>query len=465
VARIGSAMEVFSPRGSAEADTPRAPITLESPSGAVPSALRHVLVSLASTRMLVALVVLTLFLERPEKDRYLSGQLPFPDFFFTSAILALALRVLGDGELRRWVMGASPTAKEIAVAVLPVILGVLSLVGLLVLPAWMTNGLQISKTWLHLAFLAAAAVLLGRVLGTGLVPFALVIYFVLSVAVSALAIVQALDENVLHTGASGQIGLGSRPSGDFLRPYSTWSEPAYLGYSAVTSSLIGLWLIRRGRVLLGAGGAVISMIAVVLSGSAGPLILGPLLFLALLVTGTLASRRLLLGLAAAGAVSLAVLLPTSPGGYAVERVEDVIAGRDASVTFRREVNEALVDIWRRAPYTGVGLGDSRLFLPELVEIPFMPEQVLLVPSSSVYLGLLAETGPLGVAALVAALLALLAPTRTSERELEQLTRVLIVFVGLQFLVIGAFILPPFWWWASLRMGLDRSIPDAALPRQ
>jgi O-antigen ligase len=183
------------------------------------------------------------------------------------------------------------------------------------------------------------------------------------------------------------------------------------------------------------------------------------LFLALLVTGTLVSRRLLLGLAAAVAISLAVLLPTPPGSYAVDRVENVIAGRDASVTFRREVNEALVDIWRRAPYTGVGLGDSRLFLPVLVEFAFLPDAVVLAPSTSVYLGLLAETGPMGPAALVAAMLVLLTRTRTAERELEQLTRVLILFVGLQFLVIGTFILPPFWWWASLRIGLDRPVRE------
>ena len=203
----------------------------------------------------------------------------------------------------------------------------------------------------------------------------------------------------------------------------------------------------------------ISLIALILSGSAGALILAPTLFVVLLATGTFASRRLLLGLVCVGAITVAVLVPTPAGHYAVDRVRNVVNGNDASVTFRHEVNGALVDIWEKAPYTGVGLGDTRFFLPRLVHLPFMPNLRLLAPSTNVYLALLAETCPVGVIALLGTLLLLLLRTGAPE-DLEQLTRVLIILIGLEFALIGAFLLPPFWFWASLRVGLDRDGAEA-----
>jgi O-antigen ligase len=404
--------------------------------------------------------VIALFLERLEKDHYLSGEFPFPDLFFTVAVIALCARILLERDQRHNMIRARLTSKEVAVLALPIALGVISLVAVVVLPASMTSTHQIAKTWLHLLFLAVAAIALGRVLSrNALVGFALESYFLLSVAISTIVIVQALDQNLLHTGASEAIGLGSRASGSFHRPYGTWSEPAYLGYSAVAASLIGFWLIRRGRVMLGTVGGTVSLVALILSGSAGALILAPFLFVLLLATGTLASRPVVLRFAASGIVALALVIPTQAGHYAVDRVTNVVRGNDASVTFRREVNHALVQIWHKAPYTGVGLGDTRFFLPPLVHLSFMPNLRLLSPSTNVYLGLLAETGPAGVIALVGVLLILLLRTR-SARGVEQLTRVLIILIGLEFGLIGAFLLPPFWFWASLRLGLDREEPQS-----
>jgi O-antigen ligase len=420
----------------------------------------HLFGVMTSTKACLLLVVVTLFLERPEKDRYLSGQFPLPDLFFTLAVIVLGTRVLLDRQQRRRLVLARATTKELAIFGLAIVLGAISLVAFVVLPASMTSAHQISKTWLHLFFLALAAILLGRVLSrNGLVSFVLVSYFLFSVVISTIVIVQALDQNLLHTGASEAIGLGSRLSGSFYRPYGTWSEPAYLGYSAVAAILIGLGLVGRGRVVFGTIGATISLIALVLSGSAGALILAPTLFVILLATGRLASRPLLLGLACLAAVTVVVLVPTPAGHYAVERVRNVVQGNDASVTFRHEVNDALVKIWDKAPYTGVGLGDTRFFLPQLVHLPFMPNLRLLAPSTNVYLALLAETGPGGVIALLGTLLVLLLRTR-SQKDLEQLTRVLIVLIGLEFVLIGAFLLPPFWFWASLRLGLDREGAEA-----
>ena len=131
---------------------------------------------------------------------------------------------------------------------------------------------QSLKSLLHLAFLVAVALVMGRMLTLPLLRCALVSFFLFSVVAAFVAIAQALDQNLVHVGAADALRLISRRSGGFERPVSIFSEPAYLGYFSLAGAAVGLWLysLRRERWI--AAGIGLCLAAILLAASAGPIV-------------------------------------------------------------------------------------------------------------------------------------------------------------------------------------------------
>jgi hypothetical protein len=415
---------------------------------------------------LVALLVLTLFLERLDKDAYDNGFFPIPDLTFCVAAICLMARLV-------WLHREGVRFREVGRRdrLLAFYVGALGVTSLSVLAAdsvTRANGLQVVKTYAHLCVFLAAALALGRALTPSLLRFALIVFFVLGVVTAMIGVLQALDQNALHLGMASALHLNFRETvpGSFIRPTSVFSEPAYFGYTMTISAVIGVLLVARINLVLGVGGAVLCCVALLLSGSAGATAFAPVVALYLAV-GVLRwpSRNVLVGhrrrIVSVSVVSLIVLVGfltiTPAGSTLLNRAEAVLNGSDQSAQLRHAQNSAALTIWKRDPVTGVGLGETRLYMPQLVHVSFMPADTVMFESANAYLALLAEAGPVGIGGLVLILGILFAPypRRDSVGDpLERISRTVILLIALEFLLIGGFLLPPLWFWAGVRLSLE-----------
>jgi O-Antigen ligase len=413
------------------------------------------------SRLALGVVVLSLFLERFERVEGAGTYplLPFPDMFFVFAIGAFcgfAAVQLMRGRLKPRPLGT----KDFAVCAFVLILATCSGLAVLTQPTHIADGTQVTKTILHLAFLAGAALLLGRTLSTKLVALALRIFFVLAATAATLGVIQALDQNVFHTGLAGALHLISRSDARFARPASIFSEPAYLGYVSLAGLVIGI-AFERGTSVLRLAGLTTCAFALLLSAAAGPLFVSvPLaLYLAVVHRGVL-SRQIAAAVIAGVVMLVLVSLITPIGSLVLDRARAIVTGNDPSAQLRRELNKGSFEIWKLAPLTGVGLGDTRLNLTRFVHIeyPNVPHPEFHFNSASVYSNLLGECGPVGVVAIIFLLIILHLRNRDSPMAPERATQAIVVLFALEFFVVGLLLLPPFWFWAGLRIALQGDQP-------
>jgi hypothetical protein len=284
-------------------------------------------------------------------------------------------------------------------------------------------------------------------------------FFMMAVAAAGVAVLQAIDQNLLHTGLADAVHLISRPDSRLERPASIFSEPAYLGYVAIAGVVAGFAVTRDIGVLRAFSGIALCALGLVLSGAAGPLAISvPLALYFLLMHRPAVTRELLGGLAIFAALLSALMLLTPIGTVVSERARNIATGDDASVQLRRELNKGSVRLWRLAPATGVGLGNSRENLSRFVRVSYLPGGQFYFNSASAYFGILGECGPVGLAALLALLAALYLRNREASAALEQATRGIVVLFALEFLAVGILLLPPFWFWAGLRLALQGDPP-------
>lgn len=403
-----------------------------------------------ATKVVLLFLVVSVFLEKYELEGYGSGSLPLPDFFFMVAAGLLAIKLLVDTAVRL----ASPRAVggiDLALVGLALLLGLLSL-----WPAFLHDHVsQTSKTFLHLIALLSAALVMGRSLNQETREFTLKAFFVTASIVAAIGLLQAVDQNVTGVGFADLLGLRSRESSGFIRPISIMSEPAYLGYVSLMGALVGLWAFQGKRSRLCLAGLTACLAAFILTAA-----LGPLLFAGCLAGFYLLTGRVTLGLrmlpVAIALITVALLTPAV--GVVFERLDEVAGKRDASATARGNLSNASIQIWQREPLTGVGLGNSRYYLAEYVHLPGASQPGYEFPAANVYLGLLGETGPIGVVALVAVLVLLIGGKASlrDKNSQESLIRIQLLLVAMQFLVIGAFLLPTFWFWSGMRLSLPAS---------
>ena len=412
-------------------------------------------------RCLVSLVVAALFLERFEKDWWESGRLVVPDVLFVLSICLLAARLAAvarrGSAIRRLV------SKEVALIGFVTLLGLLSVAAFFLHDGTLEHGSQVAKTYAHVVFLMMGALLIGRTFSRGrLVEWALVTYFVLAVLISSVTIVQAIDQNLVSFGFADTLGLRARTNAEvFARPMATFSEPAYLGYATLVGAFIGVGLVARRHRIVAWVGVTLCIVAFLLAGSVGAIALAAVLltFLAfrqMTSSGMTWRREALVPLVALILLVCSTLAVVAPVRETITgRVGSIVSGSDPSAQLRAQQNRGSIEIWKKAPVTGVGLGNTRFYLPEYIDVLYEPGIGAEFSAANAYLGLLGEVGPLGTAALGVLLLLLITRNHGVTGPAEPLTQLFMLMVFLQFFIIGTFVLPPFWFWAGLRIALQR----------
>jgi O-antigen ligase len=210
-----------------------------------------------------------------------------------------------------------------------------------------------------------------------------------------------------------------------------------------------LYSLRRTRWI--AAGIVLCLAAILLAASAGPIVAAVpvLVYIAWRAAPTL--KRMWRSLAAAAIAGVVLLVVVPAGSTLVDRASAILSGSDASASLRYSIDKASITIWELSPATGVGLGNVRFYLPDLVHLSFAPDAVFSYQEANAYLGMLAECGIFGLAALVAVLVSLLVPISGGSRELDWITSAPILMFAVAFFFIGGLITPMFWFWVGLRL--------------
>ena len=159
-----------------------------------------------------------------------------------------------------------------------------------------------------------------------------------------------------------------------------------------------------------------------------------------------------------------------PAGKALTtRADSIISGSDASAKFRYAFDSASIKTWKLSPLTGVGLGNTRYYLPSLVDLSFDPNLTASdaqFQSVSSYLNTLAESGVFGLLMLVTMLATLFWPFRRRRSEDDWLTEaaILLLIVASFFITVVAD--PIFWFWVGLRLadlrGVETETVDATV---
>jgi O-antigen ligase len=435
-----------------------------------------------SGELVVTLLVVSLFFERLNLTLYINHGFAIPDVTFVVAGLLVLVYAFVLAYRHRADL-SHPSRVELTVVALFVVLGLAAVGAALAArsptvplghPQHMgTNHVvlvshlgQSVKTFVHFAYFALIALLLGRILTPALLRRALTTFFVLAVAASVLGVLQAIDQNALHTGASGSLHLLSRARGSgFVSPCSIYSEPAFLGYFALLGLLVGLRMRETWGTRWVWVGMAFCLVSILLAAAAGPLVTLAAVALYLAWRANRVWRPFWKELTALVVVAAAVLALLPAGKALTSRASSIVSGSDTSAKFRYAFDEASVRTWKLSPLTGVGMGNTRYYLPSLVDLSFDPN---LTPSAarfqsvSSYLNALAESGVFGLLMLAVMLITLFWPFGTRRSGEAWLTEAAI----LVFIVASFFISivsdPIFWFWLGLRLAeLRGTEPEGA----
>ncbi len=415
---------------------------------------------------LVTAVVVALFFERVDDWLWLSYGFPIPDptFVLVGAVVigrAAFLAIRGRFDLSK------PNWRESIVIGLFAVYAVTSVAAALLghshpqphgKPLVLVSHLgQSIKTFAHFAYLALIALILGRLLTPALLRRAVLTFFILIVAAAAVACLQALDQNALHTGATGALHLASRETNSFIRPSSIFSEPAVLGYYMLIGVIGGIWLNAASPsrwIWLGIG---LCVVATLLGAAAGPAVAFFVGFAFLLWRAWRVLLRSWRELAMVAVAAIAVLVFLPVGQTLSNRASGTATGGDHSAQYRLAQDHASVKIWHLAPLTGVGLGDDRYYNPSLVHLSFLPNANLAYQNVNTYLGALSESGVFGLLLLSIMLLALVLPLGRVRREGAWVTEAPILLCIVAFFFLNFYAYPIFWFFVGARLAQLRQL--------
>ena len=415
--------------------------------------------------VLVTVAVLALFFESPDDSLWTKQGFPIPDLTWVivgSVVIGRAAYLALHGRFDL----SKPNWREYTVVGLFAVYAVTALAAAALghshpqphgKPLVLVSHLaQSVKTFVHFAFLALTALILGRFLTPQLLRRAFVTFFVLAVAAAVIACLQALDQNVLHTGATGVFDLISRQTDNFLRPCSVFSEPAILGYYMLIGVVVGLWLaaVSPSRwIWLGMG---LCIVAALLGAAAGPAVAFFVGFAFLLWRAWRVLRRSWRELAVIAVVATAVLVFLPVGKTLSDRATGTGPNAAASAEFRVKYDHASVKIWQLSPLTGVGLGNNRYYNPALVSFSNKLNQTEF-QSVNTYLGVLSESGVFGLLLLTTMLAALFLPFGRVRQEGAWVTEASILLFIVSFFFINMMAYPIFWFFAGARLAQLRHL--------
>jgi O-antigen ligase len=252
-----------------------------------------------------------------------------------------------------------------------------------------------------------------------------------------------LELNLAGGNLSEVLGLGSRASDYLVRPQVIFSEPAYLGYFC----LFGLTsALAQPRQRWTAALLLCNGIGIIVAAAAGPIAVAPVVLVLVAYRTGLITARAVIRWSLALIVGGLVLAATPLGAFLFQRAVRIVAGTDISARYRAELNEGSLRLMLDNPVAGIGLGNSRYHLPELVHLAGV-DDVAEFPAANAYLGVASEAGiPLAaimIALLLGAVFSGIQHTRPHDWVSTALAG-LCLLVALQWLFIGTFLLPPFW---------------------
>jgi O-antigen ligase len=417
---------------------------------------------------LVMAVVAALFFESPEDSLWLKHGFPIPNVTFVLVGLVVIGRAAYLASRGRFDL-SKPKWRELTVIGVFAVFAVAALAAALLGHAHphpsgkplilVSHLVQSIKTFAHFAYLALIALLLGRFFTPALLRRAFVTFFVLAVAAAVVACLQALDQNVLHTGATGSLHLVSRQATNFIRPCSIFSEPAILGYYLLIGTVIGLWLSATSAsrwIWVGIGFCVV---ATLLGAAAGPAVAFFVTFVYLAWRAWRVLRQSWRELAMIGVAAVAVLVLLPVGQTLSQRATNSGAVSQNSDDFRSKFNRASLTIWELSPLTGVGLGNDRYYNPVLVHFGhrFSAGQQTEFQSVNSYLGTLSESGIFALLMLAVMLVGLVFPFGRVRQEGAWVTEVPILLFIVSFFFINMFVYPIFWFWVAARLAQLREL--------
>jgi O-antigen ligase len=415
--------------------------------------------------VLVSVVVLALFFESPDDSLWTKHGFPIPDLTFVIVGMVVIGRAAYLALHGRFDL-SKPNWREWTFIALFAVYGVTALAAAALghahpnphdKPLILVSHLaQSIKTWAHFAYLALIALIFGRFLTPSLLRRAFATFFVLAVAAAVIACLQALDQNVLHTGATGVFDLISRQTDNFIRPCSVFSEPAILGYYMLIGVILGLWLDATSRSRWIWLGMCLCIVAALLGAAAGPAVAFFVGFAFLLWRAWGDLRRSWRELAVIALVATAVLVFLPVGKTLSNRATNTGPTSTTSAEFRVKFDRASVTIWHLSPFTGVGLGNDRYYDPSLVHFSNKLNQTQF-QSVNTYLGVLSESGIFGLLLLTAMLLALVLPFRGVRREGTWVTEAPILIFIVSFFFINMMAYPIFWFFAGARLAQLRHL--------
>jgi hypothetical protein len=154
-------------------------------------------------------------------------------------------------------------------------------------------------------------------------------------------------------------------------------------------------------------------------------------------------------------VLVAVAVASPVGSALYGRASGIVNGSDPSAQYRAAVDRASIRIWKIAPATGIGIGDTRRLLPFVYQGTYAANPA--GNDSNGYLSLLGETGVIGVVAALLVLATFVWPS-TRPARFATVTQLNVIGVSVSFLVAGSFLLPTLWFWGGLRLATVRSEP-------
>lgn len=379
-----------------------------------------------TARVALILIATSPVVEKYDLEFEIAGS-PIPTPLYTAAtLLAVVLLVVSPerGKGVRW--------PGILVLAWLSIVVVASLVRIIFLERTLTDPNQAVVTLLHLSQLAGVAIVSGLTMGPRYAKMCAG-YFATAVTVAVvIGWAQFLDQNLLGTGLSEALGLRSRLAGPLARPISVFSEPAYFGYFSQLAFWLSLYAHRnqnrRQR-------------AVLLTGAILPLAVGPLVVLVASTAIYAVLTRRLRWMAYSPVIAIAVLgaLSTSPGQYLRDRIDRIRTNNDPSANVRSALNDASISLIEDNQLLGLGPGQTRFHLPELVHVPGV-ELTAYNQAGNSYLAFATDYG-LVIAVMFFGLLVLLAAMAAKKQP--AITLIFAVYF-ISWFSVSSVGLPQFW---------------------